>query len=149
LTTGATVGMSGMSYDTSNNAATFTFAGAPLSNGNYRATLKGSGVSDGTHTLAADVNFDFYVLSADANRDRKVDMLDFSILAARFGQTGQPFQRGNFDYDTGGNVDLIDFTYLASNFNNTLTQVTPSAAPAPGSTTASMLSRRLVDELSI
>src|SRR5262249_39161089 len=53
LTTGTTIVPASVSWDSSNNAAVFQFASV-LPIGNYTATLKGSGISDGTHTLAAD-----------------------------------------------------------------------------------------------
>jgi hypothetical protein len=132
LTSGATIIPSGVSWDSTNNAAVFSLSGAPLADGNYRATIKAGSVSDNTgHSLAADANFDFYFLSADANRDRKVDMTDFATLASKFATTGRSFSQGNFDYSTDGKVDLTDFTFLASRFNQTLAPVAvASALPA-------------------
>src|SRR5439155_22740774 len=69
----------------------------------------------------------FFVLSADANRSRTVDTIDFNILAVNFSQTGKTFSQGNFDYDALGNVDTIDFNLLAANFSKTLA---PASAPA-------------------
>src|SRR5207247_7377871 len=76
--------------------------------------------------LSSDYNFDFFVLAADANRDRAVDTTDFNILAANFGQSGKTFSQGDFNYD--GLVDTIDFNLLAAKFG--------TALPAPSSASA-------------
>jgi hypothetical protein len=66
-----------------------------------------------------------YTYCGDANLDGKVDLTDFTFLAANFNATGDgTWARGDFNYD--GNVDLTDFTFLAANFN--LTLAGPSAA---------------------
>jgi hypothetical protein len=97
--------------------------------GNYRLTLPASAATDESgNPFAADVVFDFFVLSGDANHDRTVDLTDFTLLAANFNQTGRWFFQGNFDYDSAGNVDLTDFTILAANFNRSLPP--PAAAAA-------------------
>jgi len=50
-------------------------------------------------------------LSADANKDGKVDVLDFVILMANWGQTGA----GNIaDFDHSNTVDIGDFVLLMS-----------------------------------
>src|SRR5581483_5316809 len=64
----------------------------------------------------------FFFQMADANADRTVNALDFSILASNFGQPGRSFSQGNFNYDS--TVDTSDFTLLAANFGANL-------APAP------------------
>ena len=99
LTTGMTVDPADLTlqYDAATNVATFTATGLDgglLSDGNYRATLPAGSVNDGLgHTLEADFIFDFFVLAGDANRDRQVNLLDFNILAANFGQSGAPSAR--------------------------------------------------------
>ncbi len=119
---------SGVSYDSATNTATFTLT-TPLLDGNYRATLLASGVSDmAGNLLTANVPIEFFVLAADANRDRRVDLIDFNILAANFGQTGRTFSQGNFNYDPAGNVGLDDFNLLASRFGTIL----PSQPDAVG-----------------
>jgi hypothetical protein len=104
----------GVSYDAATNSATFTLT-TPLADGNYRATLLASGVRDiADNALAADVPTDFFVLAADANRDRRVNLDDFNILATNFGQSNRTFSQGDFNYD--GQVNLSDFNILASRF---------------------------------
>src|SRR5436190_8031161 len=66
------------------------------------------------------------ILAGDSNLDAKVDLTDFTALAANFNGTAKHWAQGDFNYDT--KVDLTDFTFLASNFNKTL------AAPALGAT---------------
>src|SRR5439155_4968720 len=59
-----------------------------------------------------------YTLAGDSNLDHKVDLTDFTFLAANFNGTGRNWLQGDYNYD--GNVDLTDFTLLASNFNQAL-----------------------------
>jgi tartrate-resistant acid phosphatase type 5 len=140
-TTGATIPPASiaLAYDGLTNTANFTYTGATngiLPDGNYHAVLPAGSVQDssGNSTTAA-TTLDFFVLAADANRDRKVDLTDFAVLTSNFNTTGKRFSQGNFSYDAAGAVDLTDFTFLASNFNSALpapTSVVPRlAVPGP------------------
>ena len=51
----------------------------------------------------------------DANGDGRVDLLDFALLRASFGQNVPPFEQGDFNGD--GVVDINDFAILRINFN--------------------------------
>jgi hypothetical protein len=82
-------------YDLGSDFATITFPGLPnglLPDGNYRATLSASGVTDRAGNALAGGNavLDFFVLSGDINRDRSVNGSDFAILAGNFGRTLPP-----------------------------------------------------------
>ena len=120
LTTGATVPTANIavSYNTATNTATFTFPGFSngiLPDGNYRATLLASGVTDPAgNPLPGNHVSTFFFLNGDANRDGRVNLSDFNILAANFGQSGRNFAQGDFTYD--GIVNLADFNVLASRF---------------------------------
>ena len=124
LTTGATIPTNQIvrSWNAATKTATFTFPSLPnggsLPDGSYRATLPAAGVrnSAGT-TIAVDHALDFFFLAGDANRDGRVNLQDFNILAANFGQSGRDFARGDFNYDTV--VNLADFNLLASRFGQT------------------------------
>ena len=70
-----------------------------------------------------------FVLTADANRSKTVDSVDFNILTANFGKTGQNFGQGNFDYSANGSIDSVDFNLLASKFNVTLPAPASAARP--------------------
>jgi len=60
-----------------------------------------------------------YTLSGDSNVDGKVDLTDFTFLAANFNKSsGATWLQGDYNYD--GKVDLTDFTFLAANFNQSL-----------------------------
>ena len=59
-----------------------------------------------------EILFDF--LNGDANRDQRVNLADFNVLAANFGQSGRNFSQGDFTYD--GIVNLSDFNILAARF---------------------------------
>lgn len=52
----------------------------------------------------------------DINMDGKVDILDFSELASKFGQSGSSV--GRTDINKDGKVDLIDFSLLSSEFGS-------------------------------
>ncbi len=124
LTNNTTVDPAAMAlaYDATTNTATFTFPGLPgeyLADGNYRALISRNAVTDPSgNPLAGDVVFDFFFLQGDANRDRRVNLDDFNILAANFGQTPRNFSQGDFNYDAV--VNLEDFNLLAARFGTTL-----------------------------
>jgi hypothetical protein len=94
-------------------------AGA-LPNGNYRMTLPAGSVTSTFGSLPSDLTFDCWVLAADGDRSRQVDILDFNILAANFGKIGQTFSQGNYNYSSDGLVDISDFNVLALNFGKKL-----------------------------
>ena len=112
------------------NSALFTFTGFPnnaLPDGRYRAVLHGAGVNDNAGVpLGEDATLDLFFLNGDANRDARVNLLDFNVLAANFNQSNRTFSQGDFNYD--GQVNLLDFNILASRFNTALSTV-PSFRP--------------------
>jgi hypothetical protein len=116
-----------LAWDAATNTASFTFPGyayGALPDGRYRATLPAGSVSDGAgNTLATDVVLDFTFINGDANRDGRVNLQDFNVLAANFGQSNRKFSQGDFTYD--GQVNLGDFNVLASRFGQA---VAPSVA---------------------
>lgn len=132
LTTGEVIAVGSLasaSYDPATHIASWTFAAA-LADGNYRATLPAGSVLDtgANPALGADLVFDFYALAGDANRDRKVDLADMSILSANWQGSGKTFSQGDFNYD--GNVDAADLAILSSNWQKQLL-ITDIAAPLP------------------
>lgn len=124
LTTSQTISPTNLAltYDASTATATFTWPGLPagiLPDGNYRATLLASGITDPAgNALAADHAFDFFFLMGDADRSGQVNSDDFNILAVNFGLAGRNFGHGDFNYDTTVNSD--DFNILAGKFGSTL-----------------------------
>ena len=91
----------------------------PLPDGNYAATLPAGSVASAAGVpLAGDVGFDFFFLNGDFNRDRAVNLGDFTVLANNFGRAGRTFAQGDANYD--GTVNLADFTILANRFGTTL-----------------------------
>ncbi len=114
LPAGPIVTPDSLSYDSGTNTATLSF-NTPLPDGNYRATALAAGITNSGGTpMAADVIFNFFFLNGDANHDGRVNLSDFNILAANFGQSNRNFSQGDFNYDTI--VNLIDFNLLASRF---------------------------------
>jgi hypothetical protein len=69
---------------------------------------------------------DFFFLNGDANRDRIVNTMDFTVLAANFGQSGKKYGDGDFSFD--GIVNSLDFNALASSFGK---QLSAPAGPEP------------------
>ena len=118
-----------LAWDPATNTASFTFPGytyGALPDGRYRATLPAGSVSDPQgNALAADVVLDFTFINGDANRDGRVNLSDFNVLAANFGQSNRKFSQGDFTYD--GQVNLGDFNVLASRFGQA---VAPSMGPS-------------------
>jgi len=95
----------------------------------YSTSWNPIGVTNGTHVLAAvardaagnaqttsitvTVSNPTY-LPEDINQDGHVDLLDFSLLAAKFGQTGAGLGRADINGDNA--VNLLDFSRLASKY---------------------------------
>ncbi|MEM7682332.1 MAG: sulfatase-like hydrolase/transferase [Planctomycetota bacterium] len=65
----------------------------------------------------------------DANLDGVVDLLDFDVLAQRFGD-GAVHGALQADHNGDGTVDLLDFDVLAANFGVTNSGVVPEPATA-------------------
>jgi uncharacterized delta-60 repeat protein len=141
LTTGTTPapGTMNLSYDPGTNVAMVTFPGLPnqnLADGRYRLTLSASGISDvngfrldgnGDGVPGDDYVHNFVFLVGDANHDGRVNLSDFNILAANFGQSPRDFTQGDFNYDAVVNLD--DFNILAARFGVVLAG--PGAATGP------------------
>jgi subtilisin family serine protease len=118
-------------YDAVLNAVRLTFNGLPiLPDANFRATILASGPGNGVRDVAgnavATFAHDFFYLRGDANRDARVNLDDFNILAANFGQNFREWEQGDFTYDNVVNLD--DFNLLAARFGTVL--AAPSAAPS-------------------
>jgi glucose/arabinose dehydrogenase len=123
-------------FDNTTNVATVSFHSTgpqgALPDGNYTAVLSASGINDGAlNTMASNYTANYFTLEGDANRDKRVDLTDFTILASNFNQTGRNFSQGNFDYSSDGKVDLTDFTFLASRFNQSLPGAAASSLAVP------------------
>ena len=111
------------------NTATVTFPGFSngiLTDADWEMKVSGD-VRDIAGNNFAGTLFDFFFINGDANRDRRVNLTDFNILATNFGQTNRTFAQGDFTYD--GTVNLQDFNIVASRFGNSLGA---SAAPSGG-----------------
>jgi hypothetical protein len=97
--------------------ATLTFNGV-LPDARYRVTVApGAFANSSGDPNFGQFTYDFFVLTADANHDGRVDLLDFNILSQNFGQTGRDGTTGDFDYD--GDADLADFNLLSARFGTT------------------------------
>lgn len=137
LTTGQAIPTTNVavSYVAATNTARFTFPGYPhgvLPDGDYQGTVLAGLPDFFGNALPADVDFSFFFLNGDANRDRTVGIADFSILAANFNQPGA-FSDGDFNYS--GTVEIGDFSILASKFNTTLPAPAGAARGFAGATT--------------
>ena len=135
LTTPGTLAVT-PTYDVSLNSVKLTFNGLPiLPDANFRATIlssgPGHGVQDAAGNAVATYVHDFFYLRGDANRDKRVNLDDFNILAANFGQSFREWEQGDFTYDNVVNLD--DFNLLAARFGTVL--AAPSAAPTSFGTT--------------
>ena len=131
-------GATSVSYDSTTRTARFTLPAA-LADGDYRATLPAGSVQGfGGVPLSPDQEVDFFTLAGDVTRDRRVNLEDFNVLAANFGQSNRTFTQGDLDYD--GRVNLNDFTLLAGRFGRTL------AAATTGGTTSSVFGEQTDEE---
>ena len=134
LTTGQTIPADqfAVAYEPSTNEAAFRYTGAGgaipgvLPGGRYRATLLAAGVTSAAGApLATDHVLDFFFLNGDATRDGRVNLNDFNVLAANFGQSNRTFVQGDFTYD--GIVNLNDFNILAARFGQSVSPVAASS----------------------
>jgi hypothetical protein len=145
-------GSIGIVYRAQNNVASFRFPGLPggiLPDGNYRAVLSGTGVTDAFgNPLTANEVVDFFVFAGDANHDRTVSISDFSLLAGNFNLAGT-FAQGDYNYD--GLVGIADFSLLANRFNTSLPQPPGgrfgAPLPSPSVKRAAVFGETLVDEV--
>jgi uncharacterized delta-60 repeat protein len=101
-------------YDPVTNTATLSFSGI-LPDGQYTARAVAAGITNGAGTpMPSDHVLNFFFLQGDANHDARVNLQDFNILAANFGQSNRDFTQGDFNYN--GTVNLQDFNILAGRF---------------------------------
>jgi hypothetical protein len=106
-----------VNYDAATNVARFTYLANPagiLLDGGYHAEFPVGILENFGNASTDSVLLDFFFLQGDANHDRRVNLADFNILAANFGQSNRTFAQGDFDHS--GKVNLIDFNTLASRF---------------------------------
>ncbi|MEM1013323.1 MAG: dockerin type I domain-containing protein [Planctomycetota bacterium] len=87
--------------------------------------VNGDGVPDfavgadrGGIVESGDVRIFISTLVGDANFDDTVDLADFGILRANFGETDTTFAEADFNQD--GTVDLADFGLLRANFGSSV-----------------------------
>jgi ELWxxDGT repeat protein len=135
-----------VAFNAATKVATFTFPGLPgglLPDGNYGATLPADSVTDPYgNPMGQDETLDFWYLAADPNRDGRLNLKDFNILAGNFGLAGCDFTQGDFNYD--GQVDTEDFNILATRFGTALPGAAPAASVAGARAPAET---RIIDEL--
>lgn len=128
-TTGADAAVTGVSYDSATNTATFQLPGN-LPAGTYVVTLLARAVHDARGeqldgnndgTPGDDYSFQFTYTAGDVNLDGAVSFADLLILAENFGQTGT-FTQGDLNHD--GIVNFADLLILAQGYGK------GSASPA-------------------
>jgi hypothetical protein len=138
LASGLPITPQSFSYDPLYHRAIVTFDPAML-DANYRLTIP-AGTLPGQPSLH---QLDFFILSGDANRDRKVDVADLGILASNWQQSPRTFSQADFNYD--GIVDVADLGILASKWQQEL--AAPSAPFQTSSRKLASLKRVAVDVL--
>ena len=121
LTTGNDVAVTGVTYDSTTNTATFQLPGT-LPGGSYVVTLLARAVTDSTGehldgnndgTPGDDYTFQFSSVSGDVNLDGAVALDDLLILAQHYGQAGT-FAQGDLNHD--GRIDFADLLILAQSY---------------------------------
>ncbi|HQY89176.1 MAG TPA: hypothetical protein PK402_10995, partial [Tepidisphaeraceae bacterium] len=112
------------SYDQVASRAVITPSLLPngiFADGNYRLTVNANSVSDlSSNTLAANFNFDFFVLAGDLNRDHNVNFNDLLIVAQNYSRLGRSFSQGNIDYSPEGSVAFADLLIVAQNYGDSV-----------------------------
>jgi uncharacterized delta-60 repeat protein len=135
LSTGASYPLSAqtMVYDSPSRTATIKLSAfkTAAGDGEWRMWINNTALTDpNNNVLAADMIGDFFILSGDANRDRKIDAIDLGILSTNWQGSGKTFSQGDFNYD--GVVDIRDLYILASKWQETLPPPPPTTAPVSG-----------------
>jgi hypothetical protein len=106
-----------VSFDPVTNEATYRFP-TDVPDGNYRVVLNRALITDAAgNQLVSTAPLATFVFSGDANRDRAINIGDFSVMAANFNRPGD-FSTGDFNFS--GTVEIGDFAILAGKFNQTL-----------------------------
>jgi hypothetical protein len=95
-------------------------SGLPIfSDGNWRVWINDPNVTDvAGNPIAGEAFVDFFVLTGDINRDRRVDQTDFGIMSSYFGGLAPGPTFGDLNYDSF--VDLDDVFLLMQSFGQTL-----------------------------
>ena len=70
----------------------------------------------------------FTFRGGDATGDGRVNLNDFNVLAANFGQSPRDFTQGDFNYDN--TVNLLDFNLLAARFGTIVSTALPGRTGA-------------------
>jgi subtilisin family serine protease len=118
VTTDSGSGVAG--YEVSINGGGFFAATSPytyssMGDGSYSASVRARDTAGNTTTVSTPFTISYrvpYLLAkADFNTDSKVDILDFSLLAANWNKPGP------VDANNDGKCDILDFSILASNWN--------------------------------
>jgi extracellular elastinolytic metalloproteinase len=116
---GGTYTASGVTLSADGKTATYDFSALPngrLPDGSYTATL--STYADATGNAAGSFTFNLFQLVGDLDRDRGVGFVDFNLLLANYGKTGQTYAGGDVDGD--GSVGFVDFNLLLANYGKTV-----------------------------
>lgn len=108
-----------------------------------RYDVSGNGITDNNDAIFWIENL-LGSQRGDANLDRKVDLVDLSILASSFSQLGG-YPDGDFNFS--GAVNLIDLSILASNFGFDATTI-PEPSGVLILLTPALLARRRTTSLS-
>jgi subtilisin family serine protease/subtilisin-like proprotein convertase family protein len=106
-------------YDHSTNTFQVGFAGAPIPNGDYRATFNRSSAIDRFgNVMAADASLSFFFKNGDFNRDRSTGFDDLLTIAQNYGSTSATFAEGDADFD--GTIGFSDLLIVAQQYNTSL-----------------------------
>lgn len=90
----------------------YTIDSTTLANGSHTLQVKGFDAAGNVGTTSR--SFSANNRNEDINIDGVVNILDFSILASKFGQSGSNLGRADINRD--GSVNILDFSRLAQEF---------------------------------
>jgi hypothetical protein len=96
------------------------FAANSFPDGDYQLTLDRLHFEDAaSNPLDFDLNFYFFILKGDLNRDHQVSISDFITLASNVGKTSASYADGDINFD--GQVSIADFAAVSANFGKSFT----------------------------
>jgi hypothetical protein len=121
-----------VSYDTFTNTALLRLAlgDGVLSDGRYRATLRGSGVQDWVgQGVGQNFTFEFEVLAGDVDRDGAIGIADYFAIDRGRAMQRSGFMNGDFSL-SGGIASADDFMVIDRAFLSQQGSAQAMAAPA-------------------
>lgn len=130
------------------NSAELIIRSSVFDDGDWQVTLTEGSVQDLAGIGNSEHTLEFFKLDGDANRDRSVDIADYTIWRDTLGSTSD--LRANADNSglSTNVIDQADYTIWAGNYGSSLPAL-PASASAPAAVEEVAVEQVLIDEPTI